>query len=1198
MAITLGSLGKKIWETLGQGVDRVVPGDQSYLYKQPPQQAIRRAANSEIGRAAQRGPMGLLNLGMSKAAQFDKQLIGGFEENAPEPIKPAVSFVNKNIINPNLTAFQRVGQAGAGQNPYSSGRRGLGEMGSDAVNLATWGPLAVAKTGSLGVKAAKSFGLGAPIGVAGSVTSDMAADKPISLAGAGVSGAVTGGLNTIPVVGPAAAKQLKAGYKASPTLSSQTGSTKLPEPIRKGVEGMSKEQVAATQVAIDKQLAGKTAPKVNTGLPEWYNADITPKALEQNPKGFKEATNAFLGGQRAASTLNTKTAMTLPKLQGDDSLNVIRGVESGVDTGDTSTLAPQIRQVLDAKFKQLQDAGVDIGYLKNYFPHRWANPDKVADAYAVAKQRSGIQNDRVIPTLDEGIKLGFKPQTTDYRQALKSYLDEADRLLAGREYVKRLQNEGLLVAADTRPNGMKAVTAPGLPEGNWYASPGVAQRLDRIFSPDVRTTIPGKAVRATAQGARVAQDVVLAGGVPGTPLNAFGFMQGLRHLMGGSVRAPLKAGTLGVSRTASNNYFKKNAQYLAELQSQGSNVSPTFSNEGLKSFGQRVSESADKIARSKGKDAGTGRKLVETLKESWRVAINDSTFGRFVPILQTEMYKNKKNMLMRFGVPEEEAIRKAASATMTFEGTTTLATTAARSKTGEDVVTSAIMAPKYRESMINFWVNNVKSLYPPNTLKALNPRDGQYRSNLVFTATSFASLYAMNEWNKAENDGRNMWENPPGKEDKVLVHLDDGTVVGVPWLSSIAFIPRTAVKTGMALAKGDTRAAVNEVKGFGSLLYRPMLDVATNEDYFGNKIRNPEDPVLEQAKDAGGYLASAYQHPYLKAALRSEGKSGLQVASEGLELPFRFYKESSINNALKDKEFSSTLKGASNEAQKAFAARHPGANEFGEYEDLADNPAYSREKAVAFQNPELFALEKRYAELENKYKGKPIDPLFNLPEDQRKKVLWKTAMVPGSKDPELSNLYKQEWFVDYQNERDKYYKAKKDWSLALADKYEKDGKTDVASKIRSSMNSNDNPYPETPPDLQKAMDAYSALPKGTGARSAWIRANGGLFEQMKQQWAAVDNWQNAERVKLGLDATEGSDGQANGYSSGSSKSYSKGGSSGGGSSKGSNPYQYAVSINAGGKVARPKVSVKKTGGKIAKAKKVAGPKVKTKKSMV
>jgi hypothetical protein len=77
------------------------------------------------------------------------------------------------------------------------------------------------------------------------------------------------------------------------------------------------------------------------------------------------------------------------------------------------------------------------------------------------------------------------------------------------------------------------------------------------------------------------------------------------------------------------------------------------------------------------------------------------------------------------------------------------------------------------------------------------------------------------------------------------------------------------------------------------------------------------------------------------------------------------------------------------------------------------------------------------------------------------------------------------------------------------------------------------------------MDAYSALPKGTGARSSWIRSNPDTWNAMTTQWQATDDWENKERVKIGLNPIE--DEESKSGSSGYGKfGYSKGGKSGSG----------------------------------------------------
>jgi hypothetical protein len=76
------------------------------------------------------------------------------------------------------------------------------------------------------------------------------------------------------------------------------------------------------------------------------------------------------------------------------------------------------------------------------------------------------------------------------------------------------------------------------------------------------------------------------------------------------------------------------------------------------------------------------------------------------------------------------------------------------------------------------------------------------------------------------------------------------------------------------------------------------------------------------------------------------------------------------------------------------------------------------------------------------------------------------------------------------------------------------------------------------------MNYYNKLPKGTGERSGWIKANPDLWAQMQDQYAKKDVWDDNMRAKRGLaklhdgtgiEATNSSSTSSN--SSSSSKGY-------------------------------------------------------------
>ena len=273
--------------------------------------------------------------------------------------------------------------------------------------------------------------------------------------------------------------------------------------------------------------------------------------------------------------------------------------------------------------------------------------------------------------------------------------------------------------------------------------------------------------------------------------------------------------------------------------------------------------------------------------------------------------------------------------------------------------------------------------------------------------------------------------------------------------------------------------------------------------------------------------------------------------------------------------------------RKWFESAHASTrNRDGSQTEFTDDPLYTVKRASELMDDKKFDVERQYAYMQNKNDGKPVDPVFDLTREQRLKTLRKKMMPAGSSDPELSNLYKEEWYQDYQAAQDKFYQAKQAYN-------QKKGYKQIAEN---------NPYPNADRQTQKIIDYYNTLPKGTGARSSWIRNNPQAYKMMQNQWAAKDKWENAERVTQGLAATEGAEGIANGYGEAKTaySGYSRGGYSRGGSNKTyvQNPYKYAVSLRTGGRTANPKVTARiaSVGGSTKKA--TSKPKVSIKKSLV
>lgn len=278
--------------------------------------------------------------------------------------------------------------------------------------------------------------------------------------------------------------------------------------------------------------------------------------------------------------------------------------------------------------------------------------------------------------------------------------------------------------------------------------------------------------------------------------------------------------------------------------------------------------------------------------------------------------------------------------------------------------------------------------------------------------------------------------------------------------------------------------------------------------------------------------------------------------------------------------------GLSKVEQDAFDTLHPASKNFLGETVYESNAVYNPTARLDIYNrfPKVFEADKQLDQMK-RANGEPGNPLFDLSPDQVKKVLEHDNLPPGAKDPELSTLYNQEWFADYSAKKSAYF----------------NGLAQQAAAQGKPFGGQDNPYPSTPPDLQKIMDAYTALPKGTGARSKWIKANPGAWNAMQNQFAAVDAWQNAQRVKRGLATTEGAQGEQAGYPRATldyGQQYKYGARKK--SNPTANPLKYSVSLASGGnKVELPKAMVAKAPAKKkAKATKLASkPTVTLKKSL-
>lgn len=608
------------------------------------------------------------------------------------------------------------------------------------------------------------------------------------------------------------------------------------------------------------------------------NRQMTEAILGDENNSFKDIFAKWIGNREAAKTTGAQSGFEFRNIPKEKSREVIDFIEGAGMSSDPSVIsaAKAWKQRTDQLYTELsalaKEAGLkDLGFLDEYITHYWKEtPEQVQEAMLRANKGNPSFKKRFIPTYKQGIDAGLTPKFEHPAEIMSEYVRKMEVTKSNLELFKDLKNNGLVVDAAVAKNmsGFSPINARGFPnsrsnvdgvtfEGNYYAPNDIAQKINRMFSPEAETGT-SKVFKTLGNASGKIQDVVLSGGVPATPINAFTAAQVQKELLSGNIRRPIKALIVSLSPERAMQYFKNNAEQIKKMQRRNIQVSSTLDTDSLMGGGP-----------------------------VWDRIVSDPTFKRFMPALQVELFnKVERQALKKFGASEAADI--AAKAVSNFYGSTNTATSASRSQIGKDISKAVFFAPKFRESMINFWVNNVKSLKNPLAL--------ENRENAKFLVGAAVTYGVMDQLNKKFN-GHGLNDNPTGKKDKLLIPVGD-TTIGVPFLSSIATVPRGIFRVGERIAKVDPAGAGAEtLRTFGSIPVKSVGEMVMNEDYFGKQIYDPESSPIEKGKAIASYLFKNNTHPWLKAALEAKNQPLYQTLSMASEMPLRFYKTSSIESA-------------------------------------------------------------------------------------------------------------------------------------------------------------------------------------------------------------------------------------------------------------------------------------------------------------
>jgi hypothetical protein len=558
-----------------------------------------------------------------------------------------------------------------------------------------------------------------------------------------------------------------------------------------------------------------------------------------------------------------------------------------------------LRNEFDSFYREAKTAGLDVGYWDDYITHIWKeDPGTVAKKIDRALKKGiispeeiagmngdptktpyfGYANQRMLATYAIGEKIGLHKKYAHPAQIVAHYAKQLEKAKAIISNIQKFKEAGAVVEGPAP--GFKPLTAQGM-EG-LFAKSEIANKLNEAFrsaTEDYYTTAGGKLLEKTAGASRFLKEMLMSGGVPGTTVNSYGLGMTLKEVATMSptrIKNALESFAVANNPGASRKFFLENLDQIKKLQKNDIMVSTMIDDGGF--FSQGFLKDLGAIEGFRGKSGFI-----------WEKMMNEPTFKRFLPMNQIKFFNSVESKLLGRGYSAQEAEKLAVKELRESFGLGSAAKEMAKSKLWKDWRETLFFAPAHRMSMIRMFGNAAKT-FTRNPLKAGN------REMTKFVAGGMA-LYALYDWVNYKNTGKHLYENPTGKKFEAYIKTGEGKLISVPFLPTVATMPRLGINVGEKLMDGNITGALGSAwQGSGSLLTKPLADVVMNKDYFDRPIRNEDDSASKQWYDSMKYLGKAYSgHPWIKAGIDyAGGKPVSQVIAQAVEAPVRFTTEDKL----------------------------------------------------------------------------------------------------------------------------------------------------------------------------------------------------------------------------------------------------------------------------------------------------------------
>lgn len=582
-----------------------------------------------------------------------------------------------------------------------------------------------------------------------------------------------------------------------------------------------------------------------------------------------------------------------------DGMDVINSYEAGKVTEYTK----DIKATFDSLRKEAIDRGLELGFRENYIPHVYKENaieiknaianymvDKGVEKYIIDDYMSGIQDlspelasklklnpsftkDRTLPTYKIASEYGLHPKYENPAQLVAYYRQEMEKTLANRDLMKKLEEEVKILPSSIAPKGWKEIELP-YGKDRWFAKPELAQVINSEIGTR-NTSEFGIAERFFYSSAKISkkmQEIALSAGVPKSNINFFSMGIAIKEMTSGNFKA-ISPFIRANFNNRSIEYFKNNRSVIKDMANQGIDIS------------SRVGNYADTYNTLASK--WNNKEYSELFGASFDKLFNEKTFGSFMPQLSIQTFKDASKKAINMGMSKEEADRFAGNVVRNMMG---IIEDTGRNKSTEDALSTIFFAPKFRESIINVFMNTIKA----GSTEFRNPEFYRNRRLIAGMILTFGLYNYLNY----KLNGNYMWDNENGKEFalKIPTKNKNGDIVYIEYMPSQLSFIRSLASGFVNLLKGDLKTSAQKFGGLFSMPIKLTTDILTNSDYFGREIYKDTDTRSQKAFKIAKYIGLSVNHPYIKEIVNQiyDKKPIYQSISTALEFPLKFSTEDKV----------------------------------------------------------------------------------------------------------------------------------------------------------------------------------------------------------------------------------------------------------------------------------------------------------------